>query len=140
MHRGGHLGAGGDQQQVQKGEVAVDANLAVMDTRFYTRFLTEESTSGGYLIRSSSELMPTRTAWGIPVVMATTALSYGTLTTTRGRWWATSPTTASAPMLRAVQFPRARSARHRGPPVDVPFPVLVAGHLYLSARRWLFAS
>ena len=56
----------------------VDANLAVMDTRFYTRFLTEESTSGGYLIRSSSELMPTRTAWGIPVVMATTALSYGT--------------------------------------------------------------
>ena len=52
------------------------ANLAVMNPKFYTRFLTEESTSGGYLIRSSSELSPVRSAWGIPVALATTALGY----------------------------------------------------------------
>ena len=48
-----------------------DANLAVLTPKFYTRFLTEQSSSGGYLIRSSSELSPVRTAWGLPVALVT---------------------------------------------------------------------
>ena len=55
-----------------------NADLAVLQPEFYTRFLTEQSTSGGYLIRSSSELTPVRTAWGIPVALATASYGYGT--------------------------------------------------------------
>ena len=55
-----------------------NADLAVLQPEYYTRFLTEQSTSGGYLIRSSSELSPVRTAWGIPVALATSSLAYGT--------------------------------------------------------------
>ena len=54
-----------------------NADMAVLHPRYYTRFLTEQSTSGGYLIRSSSELAPVRTAWGLPVTLATSGLAYG---------------------------------------------------------------
>ena len=54
-----------------------NADLAVLQPEYYTRFLTEQSTSGGYLIRSSSELSPVRTAWGLPVALATSSLAYG---------------------------------------------------------------
>lgn len=53
------------------------ANLCLFSPRYYTRFLTEESDSGGYLIRSSSELAPVKTAWGVPVALVTEGLSYG---------------------------------------------------------------
>ena len=54
------------------------ANLGVLYPDFYVDFLTEQSEAGGYLIRSSSELSPVTTAWGLPTVMATHGVSYGT--------------------------------------------------------------
>ena len=53
------------------------ANLCVLEPEAQYRFLTEKSTAGGYLIRSSAELSPISTAWGCPVVLATSGLSYG---------------------------------------------------------------
>ena len=55
-----------------------NADMALLQPEYYVRFLTEQSSSGGYLIRSSSELSPVRTAWGLPVALATSALAYGT--------------------------------------------------------------